>query len=107
MTKSTLSLIIAPAVAAFTIASLGVAHADEAERALAAENFIQADVNVDNALTFDEFTTFIDLNADDDIGRAGVVRRFGRYETAFGRIDANEDGFVTPEELAAQAEANN
>jgi hypothetical protein len=30
-----------------------------------------------------------------------MVRRLGAYGTAFGKIDKNADGMVTPRELAA------
>ncbi|MEM8752378.1 MAG: hypothetical protein AAGF90_05325 [Pseudomonadota bacterium] len=76
------------------------AAADEAREKLAA-NFAEADANADEALTIDEFTRLIDLNAEDGIGRARMVQRGGRYETAFKRIDANGDGLIGSEELAA------
>jgi len=81
-----------------------VAAASEAEREKAAENFVQADVDADGALTLAEFTTLIDLNAEDDLGRAATVKRFGGYAKAFGRIDSDGDGVVTPAEIRAQAE---
>ena len=67
------------------------------------ENFLQADADADGALTIDEFTRLIDLNAEDKIGRASLVQRTGRYKTAFERIDANSNGLVETEELAAMA----
>lgn len=83
------------------------AQAAELNREKAAENFRQADVDANGALSLSEFTTLIDLNAEDGLGRAATVKRFGRYGTAFGRVDANADGLVTPEEirsLGAQAQ---
>lgn len=80
------------------------ASADEAEKAMARENFEQADANADGALDAVEFRAFIDLNAEDDLGKAARVKRFGRYDTAFGRADENADGAVTREEIAAMAE---
>ncbi|MEM9046386.1 MAG: hypothetical protein AAGC81_17010 [Pseudomonadota bacterium] len=77
--------------------------ADEAQKEVVAENFLQADANADGALTFEEFTTLIDLNAEDEIGRAALVKRMGKQSTAFGRLDANADGIVTTEEISAQA----
>ncbi len=82
----------------------GAAAASEADREKAAENFLEADVDADGALTLAEFTTLIDLNAQDDLGRAATVKRFGGDATAFGRIDADGDGVLTREEIRAQAE---
>ncbi len=92
-------LVAFKSIAAIAVVAAGVAHAAGSDREKAAENFLQADVNSDGALTIDEFTTFIGLNADDNLGRAATVRRFGRYEMAFERLDANTDGVVTTEEL--------
>lgn len=75
-----------------------------AQKEMAVENFLQADANADGALNRTEFTTLINLNAEDGLGRAAMVRRFSRYDAAFGRMDANSDGFVTPEEMQALAE---
>ncbi|MGF1502140.1 MAG: hypothetical protein ACFBSD_10000 [Paracoccaceae bacterium] len=83
-----------------------VAQPSEEQQELAAENFMEADADADGALTLSEFTTLIDLNAADNIGRAAMVKRSGRYGMVFERIDTNADGLVTPEEvqeLAAQA----
>lgn len=65
------------------------------------ENFKQADGNEDGQLTKSEFRRFINANAADDIGRASTIKRFGAYDRAFARVDANKDGLVTPKELAA------
>ncbi|MGB0694196.1 MAG: hypothetical protein ACPGOY_01010 [Rhodospirillaceae bacterium] len=75
------------------------ASANSAEAAR--ENFQQADANNDLKLNADEFKNFIDFNADDSIGNADRVRSFNMYERAFGRIDGNGDGFVTPDEMRA------
>lgn len=93
---------LAIAATALFFVSGGVASAQDAIEEAAAENFMQADVNADGALDFDEFVQFINLNADDNLGRAGLIRRFGRYEMAFSRADMNADGVVTPDELAAR-----
>ena len=66
-------------------------------------NFIEADVNSDRALTIDEFTRFIDLNAEARIGNARLIQRTGQYMRAFDRVDANKDGLTTPKELSAFA----
>ena len=70
---------------------------------LAAENFVQADADADGALTLDEFKALIDLNAQDGIGRASLIRRMGREEMAFGRIDADADGLLSTDEISAMA----
>lgn len=67
-------------------------------------NVEQADTNDDTTLTSDEFPTFVDLNAEDSVGRFGMVKRFGRYDRAFKRLDADGNGLVTAEEIHAAAE---
>lgn len=94
----------APLLALTALAILGAVsalHAAEANREKAAENFLQADADADGALTQSEFRTLIDLNAEDGIGRAATLKRLGRYDQAFRRIDADGDGRVTPEEVQA------
>jgi hypothetical protein len=58
-------------------------------------------VDGDERLSSSEFRKFIDENAKDNLGRAARVKRFGAYDKAFERLDANEDGFVTREEIAS------
>lgn len=102
--KRMMKALLAPlALAALPLAAAEAQSLSPAEKELAAANFLEADANEDGALNRDEFETLINLNADDDIGRARMVRRFGRYDTAFGRVDANDDGFVIPEEMQAVA----
>lgn len=79
------------------------AQASEEMMKKAAENFAQADGDADGALTLEEFTKLIDLNAEDEIGRAAMVKRMGKQSTAFERVDANADGIVSTEELEAMA----
>lgn len=71
------------------------------QRQLVRENFQQADKNDDGKLDSREFRAFINANADDDIGRAAMVRRFGAYDRAFSRVDADNNGEITPTELTA------
>lgn len=68
-------------------------------RSLVRENFQQTDANDDGKLSKSEFRVFINENAKDEIGRAATVKRFGAYDRAFARLDANEDGFVTRAEM--------
>ena len=81
--------------------SPALALQDSEDRAAARENFQQADANADRRLNKTEFKAFINANAEDNLGRASMVRRFGAYDRAFARVDANEDGYVTGNELAA------
>ena len=90
---------------ALATAPLAAAEESEAVREQARANFLEADVDGDRALTLPEFTTLIDLNAEDGIGRAHLIRRMGRYEMAFGRVDADADGLVTTEEIRAAAKS--
>ena len=94
---------ISPIVAASALlfASPLLASGEADDQAKARENFQQADADNDGKLTPAEFRSFINANADDGLGRAGMVRRFGAYETAFERVDKNADGVVTAPELAA------
>ena len=100
----TLAFTSAITAAICALASSGLATTAEAnEHEMAKENFLQADADADGALTVDEFTRMIDLNAEDKIGRAHWVQRSGRYKTVFERVDANSNGLVETEELAAMA----
>lgn len=99
-TKPRIPALIAVAVA---VVASG-ASAQQADKEQISKNFMQADANGDGALTLSEFTTLIDLNAQSNIGRAAMIKRMGRYGTAFGRLDANGDGLVTTGELQALAQ---
>ncbi len=94
----------AAALATYAALSTGPSLASEAKREQAAANYMQADANGDGALSSAEFRTLIDLNARDGIGQAAMVKRFGRQQMAFQRIDANGNGLVTPEEIQALAQ---
>ena len=93
---------IATIVAAFAlfVAAPTIANEKADDRAKVRENFQQADADSDGKLTRAEFRNFINANAEDGLGRAGMVRRLGAYATAFEKIDKNEDGVVTARELA-------
>lgn len=103
MTPNRVKTLVVPLALAGALMIGPAATASEAQREKAAENFMQADVDANGALTLSEFTTLIDLNAEDGLGRAATVKRFGRYATAFERLDANADAVVTPEEIKALA----
>ena len=67
---------------------------------MAAANFRLADADANNGLSAAEFAAFIDLNAAQNIGRAGRVKAAGAYDQAFARLDRNGEGSVSPDELA-------
>ena len=98
--KPAISAALATVLLVFA-ASTAPAHANQ-QREQAQANFLQADVNQDQHLDLAEFTTFINLNADDNLGRAARIRRLGLHGRAFARLDANRDGLVSREELVAQ-----
>lgn len=83
--------------------TLSVSAYANPQRAQLQANFQAADVDKNEQLNAAEFKTFIDLNADYKLGRAASIRRFGMYTKAFKTIDANGDGVVTQQEIAAQA----
>ena len=76
------------------------AHSAETDQEKAAANFQLADANSDDALSKSEFKAFIDLSAASNLGRAGLIKKNRRYDTAFSRADANGDGAVTRAELS-------
>lgn len=65
------------------------------------EAFMAADKNGDTKLNSAEFKTFIDGLAASGNAMAGKIKGAGRYALAFGRIDKDQDGLLTPAELAA------
>ncbi len=103
MTKKSKLAAVCALAALLPIMSTAPASAD-AQRAQARANFQAADANQDQVLDSNEFKTFINLNADDNLGRAGMIRRFGMYSRAFSTVDANADGVVSKKEIAARAQ---
>ncbi|MFN2098751.1 hypothetical protein [Altererythrobacter sp. MF3-039] len=89
------------AASAVLVAAPLLANEEADDQAKARKNFQNADADSDGKLTRAEFRNFINANAEDGLGRAGMVRRYGAYGTAFERVDKNEDGVVTARELAA------
>lgn len=62
-------------------------------------NFYSSDSNSDGDLSVKEFEKFIDANAEDQLGNAKKIKRFGAYKKAFRKMDSNSDGKVTLEEV--------
>ncbi|MEM6487756.1 MAG: hypothetical protein AAF677_05700 [Pseudomonadota bacterium] len=99
MTANTAIASVAALLAVFAVPQAAMADRDQV-----VANFMQADGNADGALTLSEFTTLIDLNAASGIGRAAMIKRFGKYDVAFQRLDRDADGLVTAEEIQRLAQ---
>ena len=82
--------------------------AEDSEQQMKREaNFKAAVADGDGALTSAEFQAFIALNAEDNLGRAALIKRFGAYNRAFNRLDTDNSGTVTwSDVMDALAEAN-
>lgn len=65
----------------------------------AKDNFTAADHDGDGKLDQTEFRFLIDANAEDNIGRAATISRFGAYNRAFKRVDKNRDRDVAWAEI--------
>jgi Ca2+-binding EF-hand superfamily protein len=102
MNSKTIMASLATTAALLALTQSALANPDP-QREQVQANFKTADVNQNEQLDMAEFKTFINLNADHNLGQASKVRRFGMYETAFGTADTNKDGAVSKEEIAAQA----
>lgn len=76
----------------------------DADKQKMADNVVQADANGDAALTRGEFDLLLQLNAQDNLGRAAQVIRLGRQAMIFTRIDGDGNGLVTRQELQALAQ---
>lgn len=107
-TQQTLRL---TASAILALSAAGPALAQVADRAKATANLVkikanfqQADADRDGRLNYREFVAFIDLNANQGLGKTASIRRFRAYKRAFERLDTNRDGTISPQELAAQAQ---
>ena len=105
------SALLVPALAIPTNATAGQADTitqspplDNAKRLQVQTNFKTADVDNNDQLNLAEFKFFINLNADQNLGQAISVRRFGIYTKAFKKLDANGDGILTKHEIATQVQ---
>lgn len=103
MKKKSVSLLAAVVAVVLPVSGAHAQAMSEAGTQKLAENYFQADVNGDTALTRSEFHMLLRLNAEDNLGRASQIVRFGRQDMAFDRIDADRNGVVTQQELQALA----
>ncbi|MFN4009043.1 MAG: hypothetical protein ACK4K8_03710 [Pannonibacter sp.] len=103
MKYTVLAPLIIAASAALSLSGVQAQTMSDANKQKLAENYAQADANGDKALTRAEFNNLLLLNAQDNIGRAAQIVRFGRQDTAFNQIDADRNGLVTQQELQALA----
>lgn len=63
--------------------------------------FLGADANGDEYLDFQEFRVFIRTMAAIGAPMSQRIRNLGVYRIAFGRVDLNDDGRASPDELRA------
>lgn len=94
-------------VSALLVPALAITQSppfDNAKRLQVQTNFKTADVDRNDQLNLAEFKIFINLNADQNLGQAISVRRFGIYTKAFKKLDANGDGILTKHEIATQVQ---
>lgn len=63
--------------------------------------FVAADGDGDAHLSFREFRAFIATMAAQGQPTSRRIRAFGAYGLAFNRIDTNDDGLASPDELRA------
>ncbi|MBB6510745.1 Ca2+-binding EF-hand superfamily protein [Rhizobium soli] len=85
--------LITPVLIVFGV--LAVASSGYAQQ----EAFMTADKNADTMLDQPEFKVFIDTMAASGKPIALKVKQAGRYNLAFGRIDKDKNGLLTPNEL--------
>lgn len=95
-----------------TLAALSIGFAVPATQASAqyadagVRSFLAADQDGDELLTLSEFRVFIQEMAAAGAPMSARVRNLGAYRIAFSRVDLNNDGVATPEELRAAERAN-
>ncbi|PPD14511.1 MAG: hypothetical protein CTY25_14525 [Methylobacterium sp.] len=103
MEKKLVIVLALATIAALSTLGANAQQASGANKQKVAENFKKADANGDGMLTRSEFERLIQLNAEANIGQAAQIVRFGRYDMAFNRIDADRNGLLTPQEFQAFA----
>lgn len=70
------------------------------------QSFLIADQDGNEVLTLPEFRVFIQNMAAAGAPMSVRVQTLGVYRIAFGRVDLNNDGLATPEELRTAERAN-
>lgn len=103
MKPNLMARLVCAASVVLPLSGLQAQTMSDADKQKLAENYVQADADGDKALTRSEFHSLLALNAQDNLGRAGQIVKFGRQDMAFNRIDADRDGLVTQQELQALA----
>jgi hypothetical protein len=103
MKKSLIIVLTLATIAVLSTFGVNAQQVSDANRQKVAENFKKADANGDGMLTRGEFEKLIQLNAQANLGQAAQIVRFGRYDMAFNRVDADRNGLLTPQELQALA----
>lgn len=103
MKPNLLARLVCAACVALPLSGVQAQTISDADRQKLAENYVQADADGDKALARPEFHTLLSLNAQDNLGRAAQIVKFGRQDLTFDRIDADGDGLVTQQELQALA----
>ena len=69
------------------------------DQAAVAADLRAADADRDGRLSRAEFRVLIDRRAEAGGERAAVIKRAGAYDRAFARLDRDNDGFLSREEL--------
>jgi Ca2+-binding EF-hand superfamily protein len=103
MKYNVLARLVFAASIALPLSGVQAQTMSDANKQKLAENLAQADANGDKALSRAEFNNLLVLNAQDNIGKAAQIVRFGRQDMAFNQIDADRNGLVTQQELQALA----
>lgn len=68
--------------------------------------FLASDTDGDELLTLSEFRSFIGMMANAGAVMSQRIEQFAAYRVAFRRVDANGDGFASPDELRAAESSN-
>ncbi|MAV26147.1 MAG: hypothetical protein CMQ05_08510 [Gammaproteobacteria bacterium] len=93
--------LVQPVVLAIALVTASGAVAEERDpEAIIKANFKAADSDGNGSLNPTEFKALIDANAESEIGRAAMIKRFGAYDRAFNTADQDRDGSVAWSEIA-------
>ena len=104
MKKNSISALAFAVAFALPLSGTQAQSMSDADKQKMAENVAQADANGDAALSRGEFDLLLQLNAEDNLGRAAQLVRLGRQAMVFKRIDADGNGLVTRQEMQALAQ---